>query len=84
MEIGTDTELINHPHFCGCMECRAWREFMPMFNQYREARKLRLWDLFIRGFNLNEPDARAEFYAEVPMNRHARRKLEAKARKLRT
>jgi len=81
--IGTDTELSGHPDNCDCPECKAWREFQPMYKDYTEARSLRLWEIYIKGFALNEPDARTEFYAEVPMNRHARRRLESKARKLR-
>jgi hypothetical protein len=80
---GTNTELDGHPPRCGCLECRAWREFQPMYENYQHARRLRLWEEFLLAFYKNDPAARARFYAEVPMNRHQRRRLEARARRLR-
>lgn len=82
--IGTDTELTGHPHRCACLECRAWRDFRPMYAAYREARRARLWALYLAAFAVPDPapGAREAFYAEVPMNRHRRRALEARARRI--
>lgn len=81
-EIGSCTELTGHPYRCGCLECRAWRDFLPMYRSYREAKTLRLWPLYLRAFVNEEPGAKEDFYREFPLNRHERRKLEAKVRKV--
>ena len=80
--IGSATELDGHPSRCGCLECRAWREFRPMFASYQESRDLRRWEEFLRAFVVGDAAARERFYAEVPMSRHQRRAMEAKARKI--
>lgn len=80
--IGTETELCGHPHKCECIECRAWREFRSMWEEYRQARTERLWEIYVHAFVNDEPEARAEFYRETSLNRHARRRLESKARKI--
>lgn len=82
LELNSKTELYGHPSNCGCIECQAWREFRPMWNEYTDAKTSRLWEIYVRAFIRNEPGAREEFYSEVPMNRQRRRALEAKARKL--
>jgi hypothetical protein len=54
-----------------------------MTRTYADAHNKYYWELFLRGYHNDDLEAKEEFASHLGLNRAGRRKLEAKARKLR-